>query len=193
MENTENTATDETTEKADNVEVLEAEAAEEEASAETADEMMEESEDALANETEEFKEKYYYLAAEMQNMQKRFDREKQNLIKFGNEKILNDMLEVVDNLERTLGFIQADEDEKVKNIVVGIEMIQKMFIETLEKHGLKQIECIGQEFDPNFHEALAQQPAEGKKNMEIILVHQNGYLLNDRVIRAAKVVVAKND
>ncbi len=141
---------------------------------------------------DEFKEKYFYLAAEMQNMEKRFQRDKEQLLKFGNEKLLKDMLDIVDNLERTLGFINKDEDEKVKNIVVGIEMIQKMFIESLSKHGLKQIEALGKEFDPNFHEALAQQPAEGKKDMEVIQVHQNGYTLNDRVIRAAKVIVAKN-
>lgn len=143
-------------------------------------------------EEEDFKEKFYYLAAEMQNMQKRFDREKENLLKFGNERILNDMVDVIDNLERTLGFIENDENEAVKNIFVGIDMIKKMFLETLEKHGLKQINPLGEIFDPNFHEALAQQPAEGKKEMEIILVHQNGYTLNDRVIRAAKVIVAKN-
>lgn len=142
---------------------------------------------------EDFKEKYYYLAAEMQNMQRRFDKEKENLLKFGSEKILRDILDVVDNLERTLGFIRNDEDEKIKNLVVGIEMIEKMFIENLAKHGLKQIEAMGKEFDPNFHEALAQQPAEGKKHMEIIQVHQAGYTLNERVIRAAKVIVVKND
>lgn len=140
----------------------------------------------------DYKEKYYYLAAEMQNMQRRFDKEKSNLLKYGNENILNDLVDVLDNLERTLGFIRADEDEKVKNIVVGIEMINKIFADTLEKHGLKQIEALGKEFDPNFHEALAQQPTEGKKDMEVIQVHQNGYTLNDRVIRPAKVVVAKN-
>jgi molecular chaperone GrpE len=129
----------------------------------------------------------------MQNMQRRFDREKESLLKFGSEKILKDMLDVVDNLERTLGFINKDEDEKVKNIVVGIEMISKMFIESLGKHGLKQIDALGKEFDPNFHEALAQQPAEGKANMEIIQVHQNGYTLNERVLRPSKVIVAKND
>lgn len=142
---------------------------------------------------EDFKEKYYYLAAEMQNAQRRFDREKENLLKYGSEKILKDMLDVVDNLERTLGFIKDDEDEKVKNIVVGIEMINKMFIESLQKHGLKQIDAMGKEFDPHFHEALAQQPSEGKANMEIIQVHQNGYTLNERVIRPSKVVVVKND
>ncbi|MAX65618.1 MAG: nucleotide exchange factor GrpE [Halobacteriovoraceae bacterium] len=72
-------------------------------------------------------------------------------------------------------------------------MIEKMFMDILSKHGLKRINALGEEFDPNFHEALSQEPAEGKKNMEVIQVHQNGYTLNDRVIRAAKVVVAKND
>lgn len=143
--------------------------------------------------SDEFKEKYYYLAAEMQNMQRRFDKEKESLLKYCSEKILTDILDVVDNLERTLGFIKNDEDEKVKNIVVGIEMINKLFMETLGKHGLQMIDALGKEFDPHFHEALAQQPAEGKPNMEIIQVHQNGYTLNDRVIRAAKVVVVKND
>lgn len=148
---------------------------------------------AESSDNDEFKEKYYYLAAEMQNMQRRFDKEKTDLLKYGTEKILNDLLDVVDNFERTLGFIKTDEDEKIKNIVVGIEMIQKQFLESLEKHGLKQVEAIGKKFDPNFHEALAQQPSEGKENMEIIQVHQSGYTLNDRLIRPAKVVVVKND
>lgn len=140
----------------------------------------------------DYKEKYYYLAAEMQNMQRRFDKEKENLLKYGSEKILRDLLDVVDNFERTLGFIQNDEDEKVKNIAVGIDMINKQFKESLEKHGLKQVNALGEVFDPNFHEAMAQQPSEGKKDMEVIQVHQNGYTLNERLIRPAKVVVAKN-
>lgn len=142
---------------------------------------------------EDFKEKYFYLAAEMQNMQRRFDKDKEDLLKYGSEKILKDMLDIVDNLERTLGFIKTDEDVKVKNIVVGIEMISKMFLDSLQKHGLKVIEALGAEFDPHFHEALAQQPAEGKKHMEVIEVHQSGYTLNDRVIRPAKVIVANNN
>jgi len=184
MENTENT---------DNTETLDLDAEGVEIEDISADGEEQQSTDSTQAESEDFKEKFYYLAAEMQNLQKRFDREKQNLLKFGNERLLNDMVDVVDNLERTLGFIKTDEDEKVKNIVVGIEMILKMFLDNLEKHGLKQIAALGEDFDPHFHEALAQQPAEGKKDMEVILVHQNGYTLNDRVIRAAKVIVAKNE
>lgn len=177
MESTENT------ENTDNVEEINA------AGEETEETVSEES---SKPKEEDFKEKYYYLAAEMQNMQRRFEKDRENLLKYGNERLLNDMIDVVDNLERTLGFISTDEDEKVKNIVVGIEMINKIFLDNLEKHGLKQIDALGKEFDPHFHEALAQQPAEGKEDNEVIQVHQTGYKLNDRVIRAAKVVIAKN-
>lgn len=141
---------------------------------------------------EDFKEKYYYLAAEMQNMQRRFDKEKENLLKYGSEKILRDLLEVVDNLERTIGFIKDDEDEKVKNLYVGLDMVNTQFDEALSKHGLKKVEALGQKFDPNFHEALAQQASDGKEDMEILQVHQDGYTLNERLIRPAKVVVVKN-
>ncbi|MCO4754828.1 MAG: nucleotide exchange factor GrpE [Bacteriovoracaceae bacterium] len=142
--------------------------------------------------TENFKDKYYYVVAEMQNMQKRFDREKQNLLKYGNENVLKDVLDVVDNFERTLGFISNTEDTKIKNIAVGIEMIQKQLLDALEKHGLKKVDAMGELFDPNFHEAMGQEEAEGKKEEEVIKVHQNGYTLNDRLIRPAKVVIAKN-
>jgi len=141
---------------------------------------------------ENFKDKYFYLAAEMQNMQRRFDKEKENLLKYGSEKILRDMLDVVDNFERTLGFIQAD-DEKVKNIAVGIYMIAKQFVDSLGNHGLKKVNALGEIFDPNFHEALSQEKAEGKNEMEIIQEHQSGYTLNERLLRPAKVSVVKND
>lgn len=149
--------------------------------------------EAETEQKDEYKEKYFYLAAEMQNLQKRFDREKQNLIKYGNENILRDLVEVVDNFERTVSAIRNEEDEKMKNLVVGIDMINKQFMNTLSKYGLTKVEAEGQTFDPNFHEALAQMKMDGKKEMEIIQVHQNGYTLNDRLIRPAKVVVAKNE
>lgn len=143
-------------------------------------------------EAEDFKSKFYYLAAEMDNLRKRHEREREQLLKFGNEKVLSGLIEVVDNLERTLTAIEKDEDEKVKNIVVGIDMVRKQFMDTLKNNGLEIVEAVGKEFDPNFHEALAQQPAEGKKDGEVILEYQKGYLLNGRLLRAAKVIVAKN-
>ncbi|EQC46793.1 nucleotide exchange factor GrpE [Bacteriovorax sp. Seq25_V] len=143
-------------------------------------------------ELEEFKNKFYYLAAEMENMKKRHDRDLQNQIKFGSEKILKNLLDVVDNLERTMMAIEKDEDDKVKNIYTGIDMVKNQFLDVLKQNGLEQVEAIGKIFDPNFHEALAQQPAEGKQDDEVIQVYQQGYSLNGRLIRAAKVVVAKN-
>lgn len=144
------------------------------------------------NEEEDFKAKYLYLAAEMENTRRRFEREKESLIKFGNEKVLSGLLDVVDNLDRTIEAVVNEEDEKVKNIVTGIEMVRNQFLETLKNNGLKEVEALGKEFDPNFHEALAQQPAEGKEDQEILSVFQKGYILNGRLLRAAKVIVVKN-
>ena len=95
-------------------------------------------EEAPKDEQEDFKEKYYYLAAEMQNMQRRFDKEKENLLKYGSEKILRDLLEVVDNFERTIGFIKDDEDEKVKNLYVGLDMVNTQFVELYGQARLKK-------------------------------------------------------
>ena len=149
--------------------------------------------DKVKEEAEDFKAKYYYLAAEMDNLRKRYDREKQNLLKFGTEKVLSGLLEVIDNLDRTLDAIGSDEDEKIKNIWTGIEMVRKQFLDVLKNNGLEQVETVGTKFDPNFHEAMAGQPAEGKENDEIINEFQKGYKLNGRLLRAAKVIIVNNE
>ena len=142
---------------------------------------------------EDFKSKYYYLAAEMDNMRKRFEREKCNLIKYGNEKILCGLIEVVDNFDHTLDALGKEQDEKMKKIVSGIEMIRGQFLDVLAQNGLTPVKALGEIFDPNFHEALSQQTVEGKKEQEIIMEYQKGYVLNGRLLRAAKVVIAKNN
>lgn len=142
---------------------------------------------------EDFKAKYYYLAAEMDNMKRRFDREKENLLKFGNEKLLNNLVGVVDNFDLTVTALKNDNDDKVQNIVKGIDMIRNQFLDVLKQNGLTQVESLGKVFDPNFHEAVAQAPAPGKENQEIITEYQRGYMLNGRLLRASKVVVANND
>lgn len=159
-----------------------------------ADEGESEQEGAQDSKTEDvdYKQKYFYLAAEMDNMRKRFDREKQNLLKFGSEKILSDLVEVVDNLDRTLDAIKNDTDEKIKNIVVGVDMVHKQFIEALKDNGLERIEALGEKFDPNFHEAMAQQPSEEEEDT-VINEYQKGYVLNGRLLRPAKVIVAKKN
>jgi len=130
---------------------------------------------------EDFKAKYYYLAAEIENMRRRSEREKENLLKFGNEKVLSGLVGVVDNFDLTVNALRADND-----------MIRAQFLDVLKQNGLTQVEALGKKFDPNFHEALSQAPAEGKEDEEIIQVYQQGYSLNGRLLRAAKVVVVKN-
>lgn len=140
----------------------------------------------------DYKAKYFYVAAEMDNYRKRMEREKENLLKYGNERVLSDLLEVVDNFDRTIGMLKGDQDQKVKNLVVGLEMIEKQFLDTMGKHGLTPIISVGKDFDPNFHEAVAQEYAEGKKPHEVIKEFQKGYTLNGRVMRASKVVVSSD-
>lgn len=139
----------------------------------------------------DYKERFLYIAAEMENYKRRVEREKSQFIKYGNENILRDLIEVVDNFDRTVDALKADEDEKMKNVVTGIDMINKQFMDALKKHGLTEVETNGKEFDPNFHEAIAQDDKEGAKPMEILAVHQKGYTLNERLVRPARVVVQK--
>lgn len=153
----------------------------------------EEAEKKEQKEQEDFKKKFYYLAAEMENMKKRFEREKQNLIKYGNEKLLKGLVEVVDNFDRTLQALESEEDKKILNIVEGIDMVKGQMTEVLKKNGLEEVQTDGEIFDPNYHEAMAQQPSEDKKDQEVVSVFQKGYVLNGRLLRPAKVVVAKND
>ena len=147
--------------------------------------------DALEKEKNDFKDKFFYLAAEKENLQKRFEREKESLVKYGNEKVLSGLLSVVDNLGLTLNAIANDEDEKVKNIFVGIEMVSQQFSEVLKSNGLEEIKSVGETFDPNCHEALMQREEEGKDAGIILEEVQKGYRLNGRVVRAAKVIISK--
>jgi len=145
-----------------------------------------------AKEEIDWKAKYYYVAAELDNAHKRFEREKENIHKYGNEKILSDLIDVTDTFDRTVNMLRFDEDQKVKNLVFGLDMIQKQFLDTLSKHGLTGIESLGKEFDPNFHEAMAQEYEEGKKPNEVIKELQKGFVLNGRVLRASKVIVSSD-
>ncbi len=142
---------------------------------------------------EDFKAKYYYLAAEIENMRRRFERDKENLLKFGNEKVLSGLVSVIDNFDLTVTALKNDNDDKVQNIVKGIDMIRSQFLDVLKQNGLTQVDSLGKIFDPNFHEAVAQAPAPGKEDQEIITEYQRGYILNGRLLRASKVVVANNN
>ena len=139
---------------------------------------------------EDWKSKYYYLAADFENQRKRFQKEKEETAKYGSEKMIRDLLDVVDNLDRTIEMLKFDQDPKVKNIVFGVDMVKKQFSDVLLKNGLSEVKTEGV-FDPNFHEAMGQVETEGKTSVQIVSVQQKGYILNGRLTRAAKVTVAK--
>jgi molecular chaperone GrpE len=158
---------------------------------EKTEEKVEETPKKEAPPAEDYKAKYLYALAEMENMKKRFEREKEGLLKFGNEKLLSSLVKVVDDLDRSLDHFGEDMSHgKVKE---GIEMVRKHFMDILEKNGLKVVESLGKVFDPHFHEAVAHQAKEGTEDGEIIVEYQKGFTLNDRLLRPAKVVIAKNN
>lgn len=166
-------------------EAQDAEKAEEaqEDGAETAKESNEEKDEA-----EEWKDKYIRLYAEFENYKKRTLKEKAELILNGGEKSITAILPILDDFERAL----ADNTEEAAAIKEGFDLIFKKFIKTLEGLGIRKIETEDQDFNVDFHEAIAMVPGMGDdKKGKIIDCVQTGYTLNDKVIRHAKVAVGQ--
>lgn len=129
------------------------------------------------------------MAAEMQNVRHRAERDVESARKFALERFVEGLLPVVDSLE--LGIEAAGkENATLEKIREGDEMTLKMLIQTLEKFGVKAIHPVGERFDPDHHQAISLQPHEGDPD-QVIDVMQKGYLLKDRVVRPAMVVVSK--
>ena len=110
------------------------------------------------------------------------------LTRAGGESVLSNLLPVVDNLERALDSVRQSSD--IKGVKDGIELIHQHFLEFLKKNGIQEIDCLNQEFDSDFHDAITKIPApEPKLKGKVVDVIQKGYILHDRVIRYARVVV----
>lgn len=139
---------------------------------------------------DEEKDKYLRLSAEFDNYRKRTLKEKAELIKNGAEKTLTAILPVLDDFERALKNMEASEETQAMK--EGVELIFAKFQKVLAQEGLKKIETDGQPFDTDFHEAIALVPAPSEEQKGKILdCVQTGYMLNDKVIRHAKVAVAQ--
>jgi molecular chaperone GrpE len=128
--------------------------------------------------------------ADLENTRKRLDREKQEFVKFANEGLIFDLLNVLDDLERTVDLAESSKEDLIA-FLKGVEMILAHLYEMLKNHGVKPIEAEGKIFDPNFHEALMQVENEELPEHTIIEVLQKGYLIHGRVLRTAKVKVSK--
>ncbi len=133
---------------------------------------------------------YMRSLAEIENVKKRFQKDKSDLIKFSNESLIKQLLTVIDNLEKA---VSASEDENSLDAVKeGVELTLKGLMDSLEKQGLEPVEAKGKPFDPNFHEAISEQEDDGAEPGTVMQELQKGYILNKRLIRPAMVIVSKS-
>lgn len=130
------------------------------------------------------------LQADFDNTRKRLERERQDFVKFANEGIVLELLNVLDDLERAVNLAES-KHEDLSAFLKGVEMILAHLYEMLKEHGVKPIEAEGKIFDPAYHEALMQVEDKDKPEHTVVEELQKGYLLNDRVIRTSKVKVSK--
>ncbi len=148
--------------------------------------------EALKQELSDTKDQALRTAAEAQNIRRRAEIDADNARKFAVERFARDLLPVVDNLERALENAPGEQtDEAVKAVLEGIELTYRSFADMLEKHNLKAINPEGEPFDPQLHEAMSMVEAPGAEPNSVIQVVQKGYTLNERLLRAAMVVVSK--
>ena len=144
--------------------------------------------DELQKKFDVLNQQYIRLAADFDNYRKRQEQERENLIKFGTENALTKLIEVLDNFERGQKALENVEDcEKVKE---SFNLIQKQVFETLSNLGLEEIKAIGEEFNPNFHEAVMQTPTSEHPENTVIAELRKGYKVGDKVLRPTMVNVA---
>ena len=143
--------------------------------------------DKLKNECTEINDKYVRLQAEFVNFKKRTEKEKTNLYKFANEKLLADLLPLMDNMDRALASTEVGSD----GIIDGLKMIKKSLDGVFTKNGVAAIDSVGQEFDPELHHAVMSDDSDDHEAEHVIEEFQKGYKLNDKVIRHSMVKVSK--
>jgi len=141
---------------------------------------------------QEYWDRLLRLQADFDNTRKRLEKEKQDFVKFANEGIILELLNILDDLERTVELAQSKHQD-VSAFLKGVEMILAHLYEMLKEYGVKPIEAQDKLFDPHYHEALMQVENQDLPEHTIVEELQKGYLLNERVIRTAKVKVSKKE
>lgn len=154
--------------------------------------------DALAQlqaEKAELKDKLLRTLADMENLRRRTEREVSDARTYGVTSFARDMLTVADNLRRALDAmpaeLRASADPQVKALIEGVELTERDFLKTLEKHGVKKREPVGEKFNPNFDQAMFEIPDDTKPSGTVVQVVQAGYVIGDRVLRPSMVGVSK--
>ncbi|AXU65192.1 nucleotide exchange factor GrpE [Clostridioides difficile] len=140
----------------------------------------------LQDELDELNDKYQRLQAEYANYRRRTQQEKETIGVFANEKIITELIPVIDSMERALDACENKEDTMYK----GISLVHKQLIDTLVKFGVEEIEAESKEFDPNLHLAVMQESVDGVEANQIVMVLQKGYKLGTKVVRPSMVKVS---
>ncbi|QTP63830.1 nucleotide exchange factor GrpE [Candidatus Liberibacter africanus] len=147
------------------------------------------------NKLEEYRDKYLRVIADMENLRRRTDREIQDAQSYSIAAFARDMLAVSDNLSRAIDSINLDSEKNnvnsFKSLIDGIEMTKREMVSTLEKYGVKKIDAENQKFNPNMHQAMLEEHNDTIPANTVIKVIQDGYAINERVLRPALVSVSK--
>ena len=149
--------------------------------------------EALQAQIAELKNAVLRERADSDNLRKRFEREKESALKFGSEKLIKELLPVIDSLTLGLEAAKAHEAEgrqALDHFIEGSAMTLKLLLDVLQKNGVIELDPVGEKLDPELHQALSAIPSPDAEPNTILYVAQKGYLLNGRVIRAAQVIVA---
>ncbi|MCH9612099.1 MAG: Protein GrpE [Chlamydiia bacterium] len=182
---------DETEQTNNDEEIKPSEKAEEESKTTTIGEMMSEHNEKLQKELTDYKDKYQRTLAEMENMRKRLINEKQDMINFAVENIIADFIQPLDNFENALGFTDQMSDD-TKAWAQGFQMILSQFKDILNDNGITTFHSMGKQFDHHKHDAVETEERDDVEPGTITKELTKGYMRHDRVLRHARVVVAKS-
>jgi molecular chaperone GrpE len=145
--------------------------------------------DTIRQERDDLQDRLLRTAAEFDNYRKRTDRERRELGDAVAADLMRDLIPAIDDLERALS---ASQDSPDPTLRAGVELIRKQLLEALRRRGAEPFESVGKDFDPSWHEALASEPAKGRRDGEIVAEIRPGYRIGSRLLRPALVRVAKS-
>ena len=147
-----------------------------------------------ADEAAELKDKLLRSLADMENLRRRAQKDREDALKYGAANFARDMLSVADNLRRAIDSLPAEGEagaDALKAFIEGVALTERDLLSALERHGITKIEPMGEKFDPQFHEAMFEAPVPGAEPGSVIQVVETGYVIHGRLLRPAKVGIAK--
>lgn len=146
------------------------------------------------DEAAELKDKLLRALAEMENLRRRSQKDREDAQKYAVQKFARDMVGVADNLRRAIGSLPENDEagpEALGAFIEGVALTERDLLSTLERHGIRKIDPMGEKFDPQFHEAMFEAPVPGAENGTVFQVVEVGYVIHDRLLRPAKVGIVK--